>query len=39
MNAVSAKEAREAARFNATLVAACVISMEHSLLKENSPGN
>ncbi|XP_075642052.1 methylcrotonoyl-CoA carboxylase subunit alpha, mitochondrial isoform X1 [Castanea sativa] len=36
-NAVSAKEAHEATRFNATLVAACVISMEHSLLKENSP--
>ncbi|KAK7857750.1 methylcrotonoyl-CoA carboxylase subunit alpha, mitochondrial isoform X3 [Quercus suber] len=38
-NAVSAKDAHEAARFNATLVAACVISMEHSLSKENSPGN
>ncbi|KAK9984251.1 hypothetical protein SO802_033776 [Lithocarpus litseifolius] len=38
-NAVSAKEAHETARFNATLVAACVISMEHSLLKENFPGN
>ncbi|KAE8009762.1 hypothetical protein FH972_006179 [Carpinus fangiana] len=34
----SAKEAYDAARLGATLVAACVISREHSLLKENPPG-
>ncbi|KAF5455004.1 hypothetical protein F2P56_024623 [Juglans regia] len=37
-NSTSANEAHDAARLSATLVAACVISSEHSLLEENPPG-
>ncbi|PON94953.1 Pyruvate carboxylase [Trema orientale] len=37
-NSVLAKEAYDAARFSATLVAACIIKKEHSTLKENIPG-
>lgn len=37
-NSVLAKEAHDAARFSATLVAACIIEKEHSTQKENLPG-
>lgn len=37
-NSISAKEAFDAARFSAGLVAACVIEKEHSAWKDNLPG-
>lgn len=37
-NSVSVKEAYEAARLNASLVAACLIEKEHFILARNPPG-
>lgn len=37
-NSVSVKEACEAARLNASLVAACLIEKEHFILARNRPG-
>ena len=37
-NLLMAKEAYEAAGFNASLAAACIVSLEHSKLAENFSG-